>query len=155
MGVWMEAESTVMTVSQGINRPNGANTALNFFGRRNARRTVGKQTDGRERWGLVRGNHRQRRGFRKSDGGDDDEGKSLAPTWAAADNKACIGRTTDCTTWGLSVALVARAVTLIASSADGLCLRRTLKMISAAANSAIKAMSLPVLVLKKLRRARR
>ena len=32
MGVWMEAESTVMTVSHGISRPNGANTALNFFG---------------------------------------------------------------------------------------------------------------------------
>ena len=31
MGVWMEAESTVMTVSQGISRPNGANTALNFL----------------------------------------------------------------------------------------------------------------------------
>ena len=31
MGVWMEDESTVMTVSQGINRPNGANTALNFL----------------------------------------------------------------------------------------------------------------------------
>ena len=31
MGVWMEDESTVMTVSQGISRPNGANTALNFF----------------------------------------------------------------------------------------------------------------------------
>ena len=27
----MEAESTVMTVSQGINRPKGANTALNFL----------------------------------------------------------------------------------------------------------------------------
>ena len=27
----MEAESTVMTVSQGISRPNGANTALNFL----------------------------------------------------------------------------------------------------------------------------
>ena len=32
MGVWMEAESTVTTVSQGINRPNGAYTALNFLG---------------------------------------------------------------------------------------------------------------------------
>src|SRR5580658_11067026 len=32
MGVWMEDESTVTTVSQGISRPNGANTALNFFG---------------------------------------------------------------------------------------------------------------------------
>ncbi len=32
MGVWMEEESTVTTVSQGISRPNGANTALNFFG---------------------------------------------------------------------------------------------------------------------------
>ena len=31
MGVWMEAESTVMTVSQGISRPNGANTALIFL----------------------------------------------------------------------------------------------------------------------------
>src|ERR1039458_9748644 len=31
MGVWMEAESTVMTVSHGISRPNGANTALNFL----------------------------------------------------------------------------------------------------------------------------
>ena len=31
MGVWMEAESTVMTVSQGISRPNGADTALNFL----------------------------------------------------------------------------------------------------------------------------
>ena len=31
MGVWMEAESTVITVSQEINRPNGANTALNFL----------------------------------------------------------------------------------------------------------------------------
>jgi hypothetical protein len=31
MGVWMEDESTVTTVSQGISRPNGANTALNFF----------------------------------------------------------------------------------------------------------------------------
>src|SRR5450755_4303221 len=31
MGVWMEAESTMMTVSQGISRPNGANTALNFL----------------------------------------------------------------------------------------------------------------------------
>ena len=31
MGVWMEAESTVMTVSQVISRPNGANTALNFL----------------------------------------------------------------------------------------------------------------------------
>jgi hypothetical protein len=48
----MEDESTVMTVSQGISRPNGANTALNFFGRGNSRRTVGKQTDGRERWLL-------------------------------------------------------------------------------------------------------
>ena len=37
-----------------------------LFGRRNSRRTVGKQTDGRERWCLVHGNHRQRRGFRKS-----------------------------------------------------------------------------------------
>ena len=32
MGVWMEDESTVTTVSQAISRPNGANTALNFFG---------------------------------------------------------------------------------------------------------------------------
>ena len=31
MGVWMEAESTVMTVSQGISRPHGANTELNFL----------------------------------------------------------------------------------------------------------------------------
>ena len=31
MGVWMEDESTVMTVSHGINRPNGANTPLNFL----------------------------------------------------------------------------------------------------------------------------
>ena len=31
MGVWMEDESTVTTVSQGISRPNGANTALNFL----------------------------------------------------------------------------------------------------------------------------
>jgi hypothetical protein len=31
MGVWMEAESTVTTVSQGISRPNGAKTALNFL----------------------------------------------------------------------------------------------------------------------------
>jgi hypothetical protein len=29
------------------------------------------------------------------------------------------GRVTDCTTWGLSVALVARAVTLTPSSGDG------------------------------------
>ena len=50
MGVWMEAESTVMTVSQGISRPNGANTALNFLAGSRGRRTVGKQTDGRERW---------------------------------------------------------------------------------------------------------
>ena len=32
IGVWMEDESTVMMVSQGINRPNGAYTALNFLG---------------------------------------------------------------------------------------------------------------------------
>src|SRR5580658_7113140 len=32
IGVWMEDESTVTTVSQGISRPNGANTALNLFG---------------------------------------------------------------------------------------------------------------------------
>ena len=32
MGVWMEDESTVMTVSHGINRPNGAYTALNVLG---------------------------------------------------------------------------------------------------------------------------
>ena len=31
MGVCMEDESTVTTVSQGINLPNGANTALNFL----------------------------------------------------------------------------------------------------------------------------
>src|SRR5438094_288189 len=32
MGVWIEAESTVITVSQGIKRPNGAYRALNRFG---------------------------------------------------------------------------------------------------------------------------
>ena len=31
IGVWIEDESTVTTVSQGISRPNGANTGLNFF----------------------------------------------------------------------------------------------------------------------------
>ena len=31
IGVWMEDESTVITVSHGIRRPNGANTALNFL----------------------------------------------------------------------------------------------------------------------------
>jgi len=37
-----------------------------FLGRRNPRRTVGKQTDGRKHWRLVRGNRRRRRRFWKS-----------------------------------------------------------------------------------------
>ena len=49
IGVWMEDESTVTTVSQGISRPNGANTALNFLTGVKSGRTVGKEADGRER----------------------------------------------------------------------------------------------------------
>src|SRR6266852_2334060 len=32
MGVWMDEESTVIMVSQGINRPKGANTGLDLLG---------------------------------------------------------------------------------------------------------------------------
>ena len=83
MGVWMEDESTVMTVSQGINRPKGANAALNFFGRGNSRRAVGKQADGRQQFGLARRHHRQRlrRCVRKGgcDGVDGDEAGLMPP----------------------------------------------------------------------------
>ena len=60
-----------------------------LFGRRNSRRTVGKQTDGRERWRLVRGHHWQRRGFRKMQTAAMTT-TSLAATWMAADNKPAL-----------------------------------------------------------------
>ena len=50
--------------------------------------------------------------------GDNDDGKSVGCDLGDGGLKACIGRTTDRTTCGLSVALVASAVTLTASSAD-------------------------------------
>src|SRR5260221_9741219 len=59
-----------------------------------------------------------------------------------------------CTTCGLSVALVERAATAMPSSADGWCLRTTLKIINAPANSAPNTTILPLLVLKKLRKSR-
>src|ERR1700694_4078427 len=48
--------------------------------------------------------------------------------------KTCMGRTTDCTTWGLSVALVRSGATVMLSSAETWCLRKTLKITSPAAN---------------------
>ena len=114
MGVWMEAESTVMTVSQGINRPKGANAALNFLGAGtpavlSANRLMGVSSSV---WcGGTTGNGCGD-AFVKADAGvDGDE-----PADAACGLNFCMGRTTDCTTWGLLV-LVASGVTGMASSA--------------------------------------
>jgi hypothetical protein len=123
MGVWMEDESTVTTVSQGISRPNGANTALSLFGwaipaELSANKLIGESVDV---W--FAGTSGSGDGFVKAgdddDGdGDNDDGKSVGSDLGDGGLKACIGRTTDRTTCGLSVALVANAVTLTASSAD-------------------------------------
>jgi hypothetical protein len=86
-------------------------------------------------------------------GGDEDI-TLVGGAFGGGELKTCIGLSTDCTTCGLSVALVASAVTLTAFSPDVLCLRRTLKMVNAAANRATKATNLPLLVLKKLRKSR-
>src|SRR5271170_1331651 len=67
--------------------------------------------------------------------------------------KICIGRITDCTTWGLS-ALVESGSMAMPSSAEECRLRSSLKMTNTAANNAPKTTSLPVLVLKKLRKSR-
>src|SRR5277367_1420765 len=123
IGVWMEDESTVTTVSQGISRPNGANTALNFFGwvipaELSANKLMGESV---RVW--FAGTTGSGDGFAKEadddDGpAEDDDGKSVGCDLGDGGLKGCIGRTTDRTTCGLSVALVASAVTLTASSAD-------------------------------------
>ena len=72
MGVWMEDESTVMTVSQGISRPNGANTALNFLAGGMPAELSANKLMGASVGGLVRGHHWQRRWVCKSQVDDDD-----------------------------------------------------------------------------------
>jgi hypothetical protein len=122
----MEEESTVTTVSQGISRPNGANTALNFFGwaipaELSANKLIGENTGVWLAGATGNGN-----GLVKAAGDDDDDdgavgdddGTFVGGNLGDGGLKGCIGRTTDRTTWGLSVALVASAVAVIASSAD-------------------------------------
>jgi len=73
MGVWMEAESTVMTVSQGISRPERRKHRAQLFWPAefplNCRQT---KLDGRERWKLGSRNHWQRREVSESRTADDD-----------------------------------------------------------------------------------
>src|SRR5271168_1489144 len=112
MGVWMEDESTVTTVSQGISRPNGANTALNFFGWAIPAELSANKLMGESVRVWFAGATGSGDGFVKEaeddDGpGGDDDGTFVGVALGDGGLKGCIGRTTDRTTCGLSVALVA------------------------------------------------
>src|SRR5271170_7572736 len=112
----MEDESIVTTVSQEISRPNGANTALNFLvgeipAELSANRLMGESVG--DWFAGTTGNGD---GFGKAC--CDDDGKVVGCDLGVGGLKTSIGRLTDCTTCGLSVTLVASAVTLMASSAD-------------------------------------
>ena len=119
----MEAESTVMTVSQGISRPNGANTALNFLTGGIPAELSANKLMGESEGAWFAGTAGSVDGFSKEADDDDgavgdEEGTFVGNSLGDGGLKGCIGRTTDRTTCGLSVALVASAVAVIASSAD-------------------------------------
>jgi hypothetical protein len=123
----MEDESTVTTVSQGISRPNGANTALNFFGwaipaELSANKLMGENVGVWLVGTTACGNGLVRAADDEDDDDDgavgDDDGAFVGASLGDGGLKACMGRTTDRTTCGLSVTLVASAVAVIASSAD-------------------------------------
>ena len=123
MGVWMEAESTVMTVSQGISRPNGAKTALNFLAggipaELSANKLMGESVGVWFAETTGSGDGFVKAGDDDDGDGDNDDGKSVGSDLGDGGLKACIGRTTDRTICGLSVTMVASAVTLTASSVD-------------------------------------
>src|SRR5208282_5719883 len=132
MGVWMEAESTVMTVSQGIKRPKGANAALNFLGAG----TPAVLSENR----LMGVSNSVWHGGTTGNGCGDAFAKADETTDAGVDGDEaddaggglnfCMGRTTDCTTWGLLV-LLPSGVTAMASSGAAWCLRMSLKIIKA------------------------
>jgi hypothetical protein len=69
----MEAESTVMIVSQGISRPNGANTALNFLAGGIPAELSANKLRGESVGAWFAGTTGSGDGFRKP--GDDDDGK--------------------------------------------------------------------------------
>ena len=71
MGVWMEDESTVMTVSQAISRPNGANTALNFFAGGIPAELSANKPMGESVGTWFAGTTGNAEGFGKADGDDD------------------------------------------------------------------------------------
>ena len=121
MGVSIEDESTVMTVSQGINRPKGAYSALNFRGRRvpavlSANKLIGESdsiwrggTTAKDRTGVFVKACTGRPGI----GGDDDGGKGMG-FGGGGGLKTCNGRTTVCTTSGwLLMLLVPRGVVAV------------------------------------------
>ena len=146
MGVWMDDESTVITVSQGISRPNGAYTGLNFFGEEIPTvASANKLMDASEKICgadavLV-----------ETDGLPPDTGTISGLVTGGLNG--CMDRKTECTTCGLFV-LAADEVAEPFSSVAKLCLRTALKMTRAVANNAPNAMSLPLLVLKKFRKLR-
>src|ERR1035441_4790987 len=100
MGVCMEDESTVMTVSQEINRPNGAYAALNFFWAATPAALSENKLIGERVGNWFAGTTGSGCGdaLVKPDAVDEAEaGSGLA----AGGWKAVIGRTTDCTPWAL------------------------------------------------------
>jgi len=155
----MEDESTVMTVSQEINRPNGAYAALNFFWAAtpavlSENKLIGERVGN---WFAgTTGNGCGDALGKPDEVADDAVDEAEAGSGLAAGGwKAVIGRTTDCTTWGLPpTVLVPSGAAEAASSGAWWCLRTTLKIMSAAANKPPKAINLPLLVLKKLRKSR-
>jgi nitrous oxidase accessory protein NosD len=87
MGVWMEAESTVMTVSQGISRPNGANTALNFLTGATPAVLSANRLMGESVGTWLAGTNGSGDGFIEAgdedDGFEDDDGKFAGPDLSA------------------------------------------------------------------------
>ena len=90
MGVWMEAESTVMTVSQGISRPNGANTALNFLAGGIPAELSANKLMGESVGAWFAGTTGNGEGFGKAD--CDDDGKFVGSDLGGGGLKTCIGR---------------------------------------------------------------
>src|ERR1700749_2177837 len=99
MGVWMEDESTVTTVSHGMSRPNGANTGPIFFAG-----TMPAELSANRLMGASIGD-----GFvgRTANGGGgawriggnkvcDDEIRLVGGDLVGGGLKTCIGLSTDC-----------------------------------------------------------
>src|SRR5580658_1692802 len=104
IGVWMEDESTVTTVSQGINRPNGANTALNFFGGAMPAELSANKLMGQNTGVWLAGTTGDGDGLVKAAGDEDEddngavgseEGTFVGKSLGDGGLKGCIGRTTD------------------------------------------------------------